>query len=90
VPPVKFGGGGVTVWGAMSYRGPGFLHTIHSNLNTHGYIDILSNVAPPLPTTLDMATPTSSKMMGLLVRGPEQSMSGSRSMALLTLDSGHH
>ena len=47
VPTVKFGGGGVTVWGAMSYRGVGFLKTLHGNLNQHGYIDILGEYMVP-------------------------------------------
>jgi hypothetical protein len=47
VPTVKFGAGGVTVWGAMRNRGPGFLHTNYVNSNAHAYIDILSNVVIP-------------------------------------------
>jgi hypothetical protein len=47
VPTVKFGGGGVTVWGAMSYRGTAFLTPIKGNLNKDGYLDILSNSAIP-------------------------------------------
>lgn len=41
VPTVKFGGGGVTVWGAMSYRGTGFITLLKGNLNKDGYLDIL-------------------------------------------------
>lgn len=47
VPTVKFGGGGVTVWGAMSYRGTGLMKRIEGNLNSQGYIDILENYAVP-------------------------------------------
>ena len=37
----------MTVWGAMSYRGVGFLKTLHGNLNQHGYIDILGEYMVP-------------------------------------------
>ncbi|KAK3091106.1 hypothetical protein FSP39_017172 [Pinctada imbricata] len=47
IPTVKFGGGGVTVWGAMSYRGPGFLTPLQGNLKGIGYIDILKIFAVP-------------------------------------------
>ena len=47
VPTVKFGGGGVTVWGAMFYRGTGFLTPLKGNLNKNGYLDILRNSAIP-------------------------------------------
>ena len=32
-PMVKFGGGGVMVWGALTARGPGLLKTVRGNLN---------------------------------------------------------
>ena len=47
VPTVKFGGGGVTVWGAMSYRGTGFLTPLTGNLNARGYIQILEDSMVP-------------------------------------------
>jgi hypothetical protein len=47
VPTVKFDGGGVMVWGAMPYRGTGFLKRVTGNLNSQGYIDILENFAVP-------------------------------------------
>ena len=46
-PTVKFYGGGVTVWGAMSYRGTGYLTPLTGNLNANGYIDILEKSAIP-------------------------------------------
>ena len=45
--PVKFGGGVVTVWGAMLYRGTGFLTPLKGNLDKDGYLDILRNSAIP-------------------------------------------
>ena len=47
VPTVKFGGGVVTVWGAMLYRGTGFLTPLKGNLDKDGYLDILRNSAIP-------------------------------------------
>ena len=44
---MKFGGGGVTVWGAMSNRGTWFLIPLKRNLNKNGYLDILRNSAIP-------------------------------------------
>jgi hypothetical protein len=46
-PTVKFGGGGMTVWGAMSYRGTGCLQPLKGNLNAQGYIGILEMSAIP-------------------------------------------
>jgi hypothetical protein len=42
VPTVKFGGGGITVWGCFSWNGRGPLIILHGNRNTEGYKDILT------------------------------------------------
>jgi hypothetical protein len=42
VPTVKFGGGGITVWGCFSRSGLGLLIILHGNLNAEGYEDILT------------------------------------------------
>jgi hypothetical protein len=39
---VKFGGGGITVWGSFSWTGLGPLLTLHENTNAEGYKDILT------------------------------------------------
>ena len=44
---MKFGGSGVTVWGAMLYRGTGFLIPLKGNLDKNGYLDILRNSGIP-------------------------------------------
>ena len=46
VPTVKLSGGGVTLWGAISYRETGFLTPLKGNLK-NGYLDILRNSAIP-------------------------------------------
>jgi hypothetical protein len=40
---VKFGGGGITVWGCSSSNGLGPLVILHGNLNTEEYKDILTH-----------------------------------------------
>ena len=47
VPILKFGGGGLTVWGAMLHRETGFLTPLKGNLNKDGYLDVLRNSAIP-------------------------------------------
>jgi hypothetical protein len=42
VPTVKFGGGGITVWGCFSWNGFGPLVILHRNINAEGYKDILT------------------------------------------------
>jgi hypothetical protein len=42
VPTVKFGEGGITVWGCFSWNGLGPLIILHRNINTEGYKDILT------------------------------------------------
>lgn len=39
---VKFGGGGLMVWGVFSYNGIGELHLVNGNVNTAHYIRILN------------------------------------------------
>jgi hypothetical protein len=42
VPTVKFGGGGITVWGFLSWNGLGTLVIMHRNLNAEGYKGIFT------------------------------------------------
>jgi hypothetical protein len=42
VPTVKFGVGGITVWGCFSWNGLGPLAILHGNLNTEGHKAILT------------------------------------------------
>jgi hypothetical protein len=42
VPIVKFGGGGISVWGWFSWHGLGPLVILHRNLNAEGYKDLLT------------------------------------------------
>ena len=46
-PTVKFGGGGVMVWGALTARGPGLLKTVRGNLNGIRYINIFGDCMVP-------------------------------------------
>jgi hypothetical protein len=43
VPTVKFGGGGITVWGCTSWNGLGPLVILHGNLNVEISKDILTS-----------------------------------------------
>ena len=47
VPTVKSYGGGIIVWGAMSYRGTGIRKYVKATLKPVGYLDILTNCAIP-------------------------------------------
>jgi hypothetical protein len=42
VPTIKFGGGGVAVWGCFSWNGIAPLVILHGNINAEGYKDILT------------------------------------------------
>jgi hypothetical protein len=44
---VKFNGGGVMMWGAMSYRGVCLLRQVHGTLKSRGYINVLAKNAIP-------------------------------------------
>jgi hypothetical protein len=41
MPTVKFGGGGIRVWGCFSWKDLGPLIILHENINRKGYKDIL-------------------------------------------------
>jgi hypothetical protein len=51
VPVVKYGGGGITVWGCFSWNWLGLLIILRGNLNAEGYKDILTHCI--LSTTED-------------------------------------
>lgn len=51
-PTVKFGGGTLMVWGAISYWGVGPLYLISGNLNSDGYVHILESTMLPFFTAL--------------------------------------
>jgi len=46
-PTVKYGGGGIKWWGALSYNRTAFLTKVNGNLNGAGYINVLENSAIP-------------------------------------------
>ncbi|GFQ97616.1 transposable element Tc1 transposase [Trichonephila clavata] len=48
VPPVKFGGGGIMVWGGFSWYELGFLISIHDKFNANFASNIIDSNALPM------------------------------------------